>query len=371
MRKTPRTTCFVVAMFVLCAWTPVHAATEQTIYAIFSIDVESTTTGNPELDIWGRLPGQKKSCGIEKMMNIFDEHGVKATFFVNIYEIPKHGWDASRLVCQTIHNRKHDVELHTHPKPMFGMGWLWQSDLMAQTMILQTGKDIIESWIDDKIVAHRAGDFSADANTLIACRLTEIPMDFSWNSAWEPCKLAANRLSNAPFVQEGVLEVPTTCYSQATLGDWRSMRFLDLESSSAEEVIKVMQELKANNVRTMVITIHSFSFSRWGKKHTEIEKQLQKLITSLQADPDVKIVTARKLYDIWRADPNALMGKDCVPTTGWVMTYKRSWLRLDEGWKNIVVAFTPVCMVLVIASGTIWVRHRKRRNGGSPTSSSH
>ena len=178
-------------------------------------------------------------------------------------------------------------------------------------------------------------------------------MDFSWNSAWEPCKLAANRLSNAPFVQEGVLEVPTTCYSQATLGDWRSMRFLDLESSSAEEVIKVMQELKANNVRTMVITIHSFSFSRWGKKHTEIEKQLQKLITSLQADP------------------NALMGKDCVPTTGWVMTYKRSWLRLDEGWKNIVVAFTPVCMVLVIASGTIWVRHRKRRNGGSPTSSSH
>ena len=55
------------------------------------------------------------------MMNIFDEYGVKATFFVNVYEAAKYEDDTLAEVCRAIHSRGHDLELHTHPKPMFGI----------------------------------------------------------------------------------------------------------------------------------------------------------------------------------------------------------------------------------------------------------
>lgn len=359
LKKAIGSLCFAAATVLLSAY-PVKAQ-EKPLYAIFTIDVESMLHGNPETDIWGRLPGKSHNQGIEKMMDIFDEFGVKATFFVNVYEMPRHGWDASRLVCQTIHNRKHDVELHTHPKPMFGMGWLRQTDLQTQAMLLQAGKDAIEAWINDKVVAHRAGDFSADSNTLIACRLTNIPLDFSWNSAWPPCKLADGKVLNAPFVSDGVLEVPTTCYLQASAGEWNSPRFLDLESSSVEEAVKILQELKAHNTRTVVITIHSFSFSRWGNKHKKIENCLRSVLANFKADPQVKIVTARQLYEIWKADPNALTGNDYVPTTGWLLTYQRAWRRLDEGWKNIAVAFAPIGAILMTIGGLAWLRLRRRK----------
>ena len=107
----------------------------------------------------------------------------------------------------------------------------------------------------------------------------------------------------------------------------------------------------------------SFSFSRFGKPNRRVERALDELLAGLVADPKVRVVSARQLYDIWRADPQALAGGDYLPTTGWWMTYCRAWQRLDEGWQNAAVAFGPIvlCSISALAAGMTWRLRRRRR----------
>ncbi|MCD4699939.1 MAG: hypothetical protein K8R91_05130 [Phycisphaerae bacterium] len=314
------------------------------------------------------MPSEPEDHGIGRMMDIFDRHGAKGVFFVNVYEAPKSGNDTMAEVCRAINSRGHDLELHTHPKPMFGVGYMQYADLTRQTEILKRGAELIEEWAGVKGVAHRAGGYMANLDTIKACKETEIPLEFSYNMGWPQSDLGREGLAeNAPFVRDGVLCIPVTCYIQASAGGWRSMRFLDIEASSPQEIRKVVADLHAHGVRTAVIMMHSFSFSRSGKPNERVERALAELVAGFVADPNVEVVTARQLYEIWRADPDALLGADYIPTTGWRMTYHRAWQRLGEGWKNVAVAFAPpVFLVLVIGGGGFWLRrHRRKRKAAA------
>ena len=332
-------------------------------YVLFTVDVETRSIGTPNSDIWGILPGETERHGIERMMDILDQHGVKGTFFVNVYEAPKHGSEAMREVCCVIHQRGHDLELHTHPKPMFGVSYMQMTDLAAQTQILARGKSMIREWTGVDVVAHRAGSYMANFDTVRACGQAGIPVECSYNIVWSASDLGrAGLTQNAPVVYEGVLVVPVSAYVQASVGGWRSMRFLDIESSSPDEIRRVVSELKGHDVRTAVIMMHSFSFVRFGKPNLRAENSLEKVLDAFALDPDVRIVTARQLHDIWRANPGALQGGDYLPTTGWWMTYCRAWQRLDEGWKNVAVAAAPPATLALVGSigGLVWRRRRRR-----------
>lgn len=331
---------------------------------MFTVDVESFFDGNPDRDIWGRMPNESKDHGIVRMMDILDRHGAKGTFFVNVYEAPKSGDDTMAEVCRAINARGHDLELHTHPKPMFGVWGMSEADLDTQVKILKRGAELIEEWAGVKVVAHRAGAFAANLDTIKACKEAGIPLEFSYNMGWPKSDLGrAGLTENAPFVRDGVLCVPVTCYIQASTGGWRSMRFLDIEASSPQEIRKVVADLHAHGVRTAVIMMHSFSFSRSGRPNDRVERALDELVGGFVADPNVEVVTARRLYEIWQANPDALVGSDYVPTTGWWMTYCRAWQRLGEGWKNIAVAFGPPVAVIFSVSfvAILWRRRRRRK----------
>ncbi len=358
-------TCILLGAVVPALEAQTKEAAPRPIYVLFTVDVESFSDGSPERDIWGRAPNEPQEHGIGRMMDILDRHGAKGTFFVNIYEAPKSGEDVMAEVCRVIHSRGHNLELHTHPGPMFGakFSYMQYADLAKQTEILKRGAELIKEWAGVKVVAHRAGGYMANLDTINACKETGIFVEFSHNMGWPESDLGREGLTeNAPFVRDGVLCVPVTCYIQASAGSWRSMRFLDIESSSPQEVRKVVADLHANGVRTAVVMLHSFSFFRLGKRHDRVENTLDELVAGFVADPNVEVVTARQLYEIWRADPDALVGSDYMPTTGWWMTYCRAWQRLGEGWKNIAVAFgPPVFLVLVIGGGVIIRRRRRRR----------
>lgn len=329
-------------------------------YVLFTIDVE-TAAGTPQADVLGQLPDGSRG-GIEKMMDLFDRHGVKATFFMNVYESAKYGPETMRTAAQTIGRRGHDPELHTHPLPMFPYSILSKADLAAQGRILQTGKELLEGWTGEKVVAHRAGCYAANADTLAACRQAGIDVEMSWNSASPECSLAAGSLMNAPFVRDGVLCVPVTSYIQAQAGSWRSLRFADVESSTPAEIGKILADLRRQDVRTLVIMMHSFSFTRNGRYQPRAAEALETMLDVVQATPGARVVTARQLHAIWQADPKALTGGECVPQTGWLLLYQRAWLRLDEGWKNIVVALAPPVLtaaVLVLFVGRLRRRRKK------------
>jgi peptidoglycan/xylan/chitin deacetylase (PgdA/CDA1 family) len=341
-----------------------NAAVRSPINVLFTIDVESRRVGSLEQDIWGELPGESERHGIQRMMDILDRHGVKGTFFVNVYEVPSHREGAMGEVCLAIHQRGHDVELHTHPAPMFGIAEISDAAAATQAEILATGSTLLQEWTARPPIAHRAGNYAANQDTLEACRQAGISMDFSHNMAWPTCRLSQSGITkNAPVVANGVLCVPVTAYCQLWVGAWQSLRFPDIESSSPEEVRKVISDLQQHDVRTAVIMMHSFSFSRFGKPNRRVERALDELLAGLVADPKVRVVSARQLYDIWRADPQALAGGDYLPTTGWWMTYCRAWQRLDEGWQNAAVAFGPIvlCSISALAAGMTWRLRRRRR----------
>ena len=166
------------------ASTPASSGADRPIYVLFTVDVESTGGGSVQRDIWGRLADEPDDHGIDKMMDIFDRHGVGGTFFVNVYEAPTSGADAMAEVCRHIRDRGHDLELHTHPKPMFGVAYMQQTDLAKQRAILQRGAELIKQWTGVDVIAHRAGGYMANRDTIKACGLAGIPMEFSYNAAW-------------------------------------------------------------------------------------------------------------------------------------------------------------------------------------------
>jgi peptidoglycan/xylan/chitin deacetylase (PgdA/CDA1 family) len=334
------------------------------IHVLFTIDVESRLSGGGlEQNVWGELPGETENHGITRMMEILDYHGVKGTFFVNVYEAPLHREGAMAEVCRTIHQRGHDIELHSHPGPMFGVLYMQYADLPTQTEILRQGARLLKEWTGMEPVAHRAGGHMANLDTLEACREVGIPLDFSYNIAWPASGLSHTGLTrNAPFVREGVLSVPETAYDQVG-SPWQSLRILDIESSSPDEIRKVVADLRQHGVRTATILMHSFSFERFRKPNVRVERVFEDLVAGFVADPNVRVVTSRQLYDIWRSDPQALAGGDFMPTTGWRLTYCRAWQRLGEGWLNVVVAIAPiVCLGGIATASCLWWRHRRRRN---------
>jgi len=342
-----------------------NAAIDSPICVLFTVDVETRAApgGSSDLDIWGKVPGLAHTHGIERMMEILDAHGAKGTFFVNVYESPLHPEGGFARICHEIDRRGHDVELHTHPKPMFGVGYMQYADLARQTEILKRGAELLGKWAGTDVMAHRAGGYMANLDTLAACKRVGILLEFSHNIAWPQSGLAhADLTRNAPIVRDGVLVVPVTSYVQASLGGWQSLRFLDIESSSPAEIRAVVSDLHRHGVRTAVIMMHSFSFVRFGEPNLRAERALDELVAEFVADPDVKVVTARDLYDIWKRDPAALAGQDYLPTAGWWLTYCRAWQRLDEGWKNVAVAFAPLVLAAAAATGgaACWRRRRKR-----------
>src|SRR5262249_53271335 len=109
----------------------------------------------------------------------------------------------------------HDVELHTHPDAAYDpkRHEMYEYSLDEQTTIVRDGVRLLESWTGQPVVAHRAGAYSADENTLIALERNGVTVDSSL--FWEYPKSKLNALPlprNSPGVYRTVLELPVTAY---------------------------------------------------------------------------------------------------------------------------------------------------------------
>jgi len=321
---------------------PVHAEPADPLYVLFTVDVEVRSDGNVERDIWGVLPCSPDKHGIDQVMDTLERHGVKGTFFVDVFAAAKHGQEAVAAVCRHIVARGHDVQLHTHPSPVFGLDGVQDADLDTQVKILRQGAELIRGWTGVETIAHRAGAYMANLDTLAACRATGLSLELSYNGASHEGQLSRTGLTwNAAFARDGLLCVPVTCHVEVGFGPWKRLRFLDIESSSLAEIRNVLANLHRTGVRTAVIMAHSFSFCRGGKPHRQIWQAFDGLVAGLATDPRYKIVTAHELHALWQADPQAVLGPDHLPKTGLWTTYCRAWRRIGEGWKNVAVALLP------------------------------
>lgn len=323
---------------------------------LFTVDVESRLPGGPDRDILGVLPGQSERFGIERMMDLLESQQMRGTFFLNVYEVARHRDDSIAQIAQLIHARGHDLQLHTHPRPMYRYYGMSQAPFEEQVAILERGISLIQSWTGKRVVAHRAGAFSANGNTLRAAEAAGLTADSS---------LSAGSLVDVPLVNElgpsnltrwigKILEIPVTYFEQVRLGPWCSRRILDIEGCSLTEIKRVIRWTIRNKLPTVCILSHSFSFSRHGRPDRRAIRRMSELLAWLREQDDIEICTVEQFCR--RASVGThLQARDGALCTGVWWTWCRALESWNDGWKNLVVAMAGLAGMAVLMLALVWL----------------
>lgn len=316
---------------------------------LVTVDVETKSHGDPARDIFGVVPGHEQTYGIGLMMDELERHGVCGTFFLNVYEVAKHGDEVVARAARMIQSRGHDLELHTHPLPMYRYYGMSKAPLDQQIAILQKGMSLIAEWTGKNVKAHRAGAFAANADTLRAVEAVGLAAD---------CSLSPGSRVPVPLVSDlgpsdlvcragGVWEIPVTYYDQLRVGHWRSSRILDIEASSLPEIKRVTRWAIRHGLPTVCLLMHSFSFCRHGQPDQRVIQRFSALLAWLREQDDVEICTVEQTCGkldattSLRADPG-------VPCTGIGLTWIRALRSWNDGWKNIVVSAASITWLAIL-----------------------
>ncbi len=346
----------IVLVVAVLGLSPVGASGATQV--LITVDVESYTNGDPERQVWGRFSGEEH--GITRIMDLLEARDFKGTFFVTPYEAAKHGENAMRDAARAIHSRGHDLQLHTHPGPMYGVKRLSHADLPHQVEILRQGMEMLKRWTGKSVIAHRAGAYAANLDTLEACRQVGLVLDASFSPAARHTQLARQVLkTNQPLEMNGVLELPVTYYIQAGIGGWRSMRIVDIEASTLRELRSIVRQARDQGLPMVNVMMHSFSFVRYGRVSHDVEQRFADFLEFLEREPGIAVVTVADFYRDWQSNGVQRAAIENVePYTGWWLTYLRAVEDIDKGYRNIVVAFAPPAVLLLFGLAGIWWRRR-------------
>jgi len=202
--------------------------------------------------------------GVPKIVEILDRFGFKAEFFVDVYEYKFFGEEKYKNLCSFLHEKGHGVQLHTHPSYAYDPNRInmYEYSLEEQSKIISKGKKLIEKWIGKSPIAHRAGNYGADNNTLIALKENDIKIDSSFFYKHKNCKIQLSTINDSVFYN-GILEVPVTVIKKypkvlgipiSLMANWVK---LDINWLSYQELKEGLQKIKSECI---VFFLHSSSF---------------------------------------------------------------------------------------------------------------
>jgi hypothetical protein len=202
--------------------------------------------------------------GLEDQLKLLSNYGLKAVFFVEALSACVTGPEQLLDVCALIRRYNQDIQLHTHPE------WLElragnqekPSRLMAdlseaqQSDAIAVGLSNLAAAGCKNIIAHRAGGFGANFDTLRSCADAGLTFDSSYNAAMldHGCGLDQEYEQTRLRKLEGVWEVPVTCFRQSVGG----ARPLQLCAVSSREMQQALARLKTHGACVATIVSHSF-----------------------------------------------------------------------------------------------------------------
>ena len=250
----------------------------------FTVDTETSIGGawdkaGPPLPLARTVFGENGSgtYGVPLIMDILEEHGFAATFFVEVFCSYHLGLETVANAFQCIQRRGHDVQLHLHPVHRFYWEFLQGGPRREQDLMFQFSPDEQRALIHDGVElfsklsgrtprAYRAGCYGASEVTLSALRENGILIDSSYNLSFldNTCGFRLRPL-NAPQMIEGVMEFPVTNFTSA--GYYKP---LEISAVSTPEIMTTIQSLQGSGCRDVVLVFHSFSFLK--NRDTRFEK---------------------------------------------------------------------------------------------------
>lgn len=283
---------------------------QNDIYVSVTIDVE-----NPQTPLFEKRFSDNRiwsdGYGIEKIIEVLDKYGVKGSFFTNVYEYPIWGKSEMERIVKYIHDKGHDVELHTHPiwideKRRENM---FQFPLREQESIIQWGADFIEKCTGRKPICHRAGAYGFNLDTLTACKKAGLRADSSHFFGHPNCKLiwCKNEISR----NQGLLEFPVTFFHR----DNRIVK-TDLDWMKENELQSIFERpnidytfinlfLHSYSLTTSKDGFNSFEYST--QKANNLENILKTLVNSKNAEIDSIGELTKKIYN---KSPTTIQNKE-------------------------------------------------------------
>lgn len=235
--------------------------------------------------------------GVERIMSLLEKHGATGSFFTNVYEYRLWGRAEMERAARAVHQRGHEVELHTHP--------IWvdekrrenmrQFPLAEQEALIAWGADFIERATGRRPLCHRAGAYGFNQDTLQACRNQGFALDSSNFFGHPNCRAVLTQ--NQVVEADGLVEAPVTFFMRGdqvvkTDLDWMS----EAEFQNCLELFKQTDDLFFINLFMHSYSLLAFSegFASW-RPSPEKEAKLERILALLAGDPEVEFTPISRI----------------------------------------------------------------------------
>ncbi len=371
--------CILLIIFIIPK--SLFASNTKGPIVIITVDVETTQYGNHSLL---SLPEQVNAvcmnevpCGLQTMVNLLKKYGYSATFFFNPYEYKKHGEQSIMEIAQWLNESGNDVQLHTHPQWAYDekRNLMHQYTLKEQIEIIREGKELLQKWTGQPVVAHRAGAYGADENTVRALIRNNIYYDSSLfiRSANSKIRLL-NFKKNTLSMYGHLYEFPVTVYKRHEypflLSDqvkpYSVISKYDVNFFGSEaEADKAFQEALDLKMDFIILFLHSFSFIKEYDDAGNMEAKIDSLrifehILKFISERKLTVMTFRGINNNIVLD-KYLNRHDSIPEIS-IQISTIQYLRKIAGinrWNYKIYALAAGLSILLIIIG-IAVLKRKR-----------
>jgi peptidoglycan/xylan/chitin deacetylase (PgdA/CDA1 family) len=243
---------------------PLHASEPEPGSAepttlFLTVDVEDSYFDRPIL-MSGE--GVGREFGVYGILDALEVHGMKGTFFVNVYEKDRQPDGAVEGVVRDIADRGHEVGLHSHPSERlnFYRRPLFRLDRASQAEVLRWGAELIAEWTGTPPTSFRSGGYAVNDDTFVALREAGIAVDASCFFPSPNNHNTARTVNSVTTLSDDIVEVPVTTVLRANEDGQLSQRKLDLDWLSVPELIAALNALASRGSRFATFMMHSFSF---------------------------------------------------------------------------------------------------------------
>lgn len=311
-----------------------------------TVDAEGVHGYNPFESMMLGVCRGRQPHGLEMIAAIFNRFNLKATFFLDVYEYTMYGEDNLRRVCDSLQALDQDIQLHTHPawrddprdfnhvrklkreKSFFPQSkdFLFKCSLDEQVQILEHGVDCLYRWCGVRPVAHRAGGYGLNDDTLDALRCVGIAVDSSMNYGHPNSKVRWS--INKVVSRDGIVEVPITGFSRHQLICLGPICFeredpfrkTDLDACTLEDLLWFVDDAKLHDLSVMNLFMHSYSLLqfdsryRWFVPNPGNVAILTKFLETTQKYPDVRYLSMAEFAELYPDSSKDFIGADYLPT---------------------------------------------------------
>jgi hypothetical protein len=350
----------LLSSMVLMAQRPAYAVPK----VIITVDVESSENFPlPEQVHAGCRDGAR--CSLMDIAYILREHGVAGTFFLNVYEHQRWGEGAMRDIARGLQTTGQDVALHTHPQWAYDSrrAEMYEYSGEEQRTIIEDGIRQLASWTGQPVVAHRAGDYSADERTLMELDRNGLVIDSSLFWGHPHCGLTGIGLpKNIPASRNGIMEIPVTIYQRlerprmftSLFAARTSIQKIDVNWLIDEQEARIaVDEVIEKDLPFLVVFLHSFSLigrqDKDGGLHADNKAQDVFLaILGQVAERGLQVVTFREVAQLLGAS-GRLWGEDALPQVEVkVNSFRYLWHRLRDGKSGVLAVAMVVVTFFVV-----------------------